>query len=153
MFRANSFHTPRLLAAFAAVLLASVAMIPRAFCQDSPAPPPPAATAAPATDAATSTIVPAPSEPLQATTPGAPVPMAAPTPKPAPRTSIEIDLQEQKAYLLRDGHKLAESPVSSGRAGHLTPRGEFSVIEKDPNHTSNLYGQIVDKSTGRVVIA
>src|SRR5437588_2352915 len=85
-----------------------------------------------------------------------PAPEVAPAekpPKPKPHTSIEIDLQTQRAYLLRDGKKIAEAPVSSGRAGHLTPRGDFEVVEKDLNHKSSLYGQIVDKSTGRVVVA
>lgn len=93
---------------------------------------------------------------LESSTSMPPAPEVAPVekpPKPKPHTSIEIDLQTQKAYLLRDGKKIAEAPISSGRAGHLTPRGDFEVVEKDLNHKSSLYGQIVDKSTGRVVVA
>jgi lipoprotein-anchoring transpeptidase ErfK/SrfK len=75
--------------------------------------------------------------------------VAAPTP-PSPY-SIEIDLEEQRAYLLKNGRKFAESPISSGREGHLTPTGNFEVIEKDPNHFSNLYGKIVETDSGRVV--
>ena len=77
----------------------------------------------------------------------------APTPKPKSAVSIEIDLQEQKAYLLHDGKKVYESPIASGRAGHLTLTGDFEVIEKDPNHFSNLYGQIVERGSGHVVIS
>jgi len=74
-----------------------------------------------------------------------------PSPTPGPSYSIEIDLQTQRIYLLKDGHKFVDAPISSGRAGHLTPTGDFAVIEKDPNHFSNLYGRIVEKDSGRVV--
>lgn len=94
--------------------------------------------------------------PLPPQVPGeslAPVPAPEAPPKPKPHTSIEIDLQMQKAYLLRDGKKIAESPVSSGRAGHLTPRGDFEVVQKDIDHRSTLYGKIVDRKSGRVVVS
>ncbi len=37
-------------------------------------------------------------------------------------TSVEIDLQEQRAYLLQNGRPVLASPISSGRYGHLTRR-------------------------------
>ena len=74
-----------------------------------------------------------------------------PPPSPPNPYSIEIDLGDQRAYLLKDGKVFAKASISSGRAGHLTPTGNFSVIEKDLNHFSNLYGKIVEKSSGRVV--
>ena len=46
-------------------------------------------------------------------------------------TSVEIDLQEQMAYLLRDGRTVLASPISSGRYGHLTQSGSFKVVEKE----------------------
>jgi lipoprotein-anchoring transpeptidase ErfK/SrfK len=36
------------------------------------------------------------------------------------------------------------TPVSTGRAGHYTETGSFQIIEKERNHFSNMYGQIVD---------
>ncbi len=57
--------------------------------------------------------------------------------------AIEIDLAQQKAFLLQDGKVVYESPVSTGRPGHRTPTGNFQVLEKDANHTSSLYGKIV----------
>ena len=68
------------------------------------------------------------------------------------QTSVEIDLQEQRAYLLRDGRPVLASPISSGRYGHLTEGGSFKVIEKERNHYSSIYGKIVDAS-GRTVVA
>jgi lipoprotein-anchoring transpeptidase ErfK/SrfK len=76
---------------------------------------------------------------------------AVPSPTPPSPYSIEIDLEHQRAYLLKDGHKIAVSPISSGREGHLTPTGNFEVLQKDLNHFSNLYGKIVEKDSGRVV--
>src|SRR6266540_3697199 len=38
------------------------------------------------------------------------------------------------------------------QAGHTSPTGNFSVLEKDPNHRSNIYGDFVDGS-GRTVRA
>ena len=67
-------------------------------------------------------------------------------------TSVEIDLQEQRAYLLENGRPVLASPISSGRYGHLTETGSFKVIEKERNHYSSIYGKIVDAS-GRTVVA
>ena len=67
-------------------------------------------------------------------------------------TSVEIDLQEQRAYLLQNGRPVLASPISSGRYGHLTEGGSFQVIEKERNHYSSIYGKIVDGS-GRTVVA
>ena len=51
-------------------------------------------------------------------------------------TSVEIDLQEQRAYLLQNGRPVLTSPISSGRYGHLTKSGSFTVLDKERNHYS-----------------
>jgi lipoprotein-anchoring transpeptidase ErfK/SrfK len=66
--------------------------------------------------------------------------------------SVEIDLGDQKAYLLYDGRAVMESPISTGRYGHLTPAGTYRITGKDLNHSSSLYGKIIDRS-GRTVVA
>ena len=65
--------------------------------------------------------------------------------------AIEIDLTQQKAFLLQDGKIVYESPISSGRPTHRTPTGKFTVIEKDATHTSSLYGKIVD-ANGKTLV-
>jgi lipoprotein-anchoring transpeptidase ErfK/SrfK len=65
---------------------------------------------------------------------------------------VEIDLQLQTAYLIRGRHVVLESPISSGRYGHLTQAGSYKVIEKERNHFSSIYGKIVDAS-GRTVVS
>lgn len=67
-------------------------------------------------------------------------------------TSVEIDLEEQAAYLLRNGRPVLASPISSGRYGHLTKTGSFKVLEKERNHYSSLYGKIVD-ARGNTIVA
>ena len=66
------------------------------------------------------------------------------------RPSIVVKVGEQQAYLYRGRYLTALSRISSGREGHRTPLGQFSVIRKDEGHRSSLYGDYVDDS-GRVV--
>ena len=64
---------------------------------------------------------------------------------------VEIDLQQQVAYLMRGRSVLLESPISSGRYGHLTEIGSFKVLEKERNHYSSIYGKIVDAYGNSIV--
>jgi len=65
---------------------------------------------------------------------------------------VEIDLSQQTAYLIRGRRVVMQSPISSGRYGHLTSTGSFKVIEKERNHYSSIYGKIVDRY-GRTIVA
>ena len=65
---------------------------------------------------------------------------------------VVVSLPKQRAYLMIGEQIVADSPISSGKAGHSTPSGHFSVMEKDPDHRSSIYGNFVD-SSGRVVRA
>jgi hypothetical protein len=67
-------------------------------------------------------------------------------------TSVEIDLQEQMAYLLQNGRPVLVSPISSGRYGHLTRNGSFTILEKERTHYSSMYGKIVD-ARGNTIVA
>jgi lipoprotein-anchoring transpeptidase ErfK/SrfK len=69
-----------------------------------------------------------------------------------PGYSVEIDLEQQTAYLIRGRRVVLASPISTGRSGHFTETGSFKIIEKERNHFSSLYGKIVDRS-GRTVVA
>lgn len=63
---------------------------------------------------------------------------------------IVVSIPKQRAYLMLNQQIVIDSPISSGKRGHTTPTGHFSVMEKDPNHHSSLYGDFVD-SRGRTV--
>ena len=65
---------------------------------------------------------------------------------------IVVSITKQRAFLMMGEQIVADGPISSGKRGHETPRGHFTVMEKDPNHHSSLYGDFVDRS-GRVVRA
>ena len=56
---------------------------------------------------------------------------------------IVVKLREQKAYLHHQDKLVAVAPISSGREGKGTPTGRFSVVEKDADHRSTLYGNYV----------
>ncbi|WP_018969311.1 L,D-transpeptidase [Rubritalea marina] len=61
-------------------------------------------------------------------------------------TSIEIDLQRQRGYLLYNNEYVAmDYPVSTGQSAFPTPRGEYRILKKiRTNKRSNLYGKIYD---------
>ena len=65
---------------------------------------------------------------------------------------VVVSLPKQRAFLMIGDQIVIDSPISSGKRGHSSPTGNFSVLEKDPNHRSNIYGDFVDRS-GRVVRA
>jgi lipoprotein-anchoring transpeptidase ErfK/SrfK len=65
---------------------------------------------------------------------------------------IVVSIPKQRAYLMIGEQIVADGPISSGKRGHETPRGHFTVMEKDPNHHSSLYGDFVD-GRSRVVRA
>jgi lipoprotein-anchoring transpeptidase ErfK/SrfK len=65
---------------------------------------------------------------------------------------IVVSIPKQRAYLMLNDQIVIDSPISSGKRGHGTPTGHFTVLEKDPNHHSSLYGDFVDDH-GRVVRA
>jgi lipoprotein-anchoring transpeptidase ErfK/SrfK len=66
--------------------------------------------------------------------------------------AITIDLGAQKAFFYKGGKLVGESPICSGNAQNPTPSGHFSVIQRDLDHRSNLYGNYVD-SAGYAVVS
>ncbi|KRD56390.1 L,D-transpeptidase family protein [Ensifer sp. Root278] len=48
--------------------------------------------------------------------------------------------KDQQSLVVYDGDAvIATSPVSTGKAGHATPTGIFSILEKRRHHKSNIY--------------
>src|SRR5437016_2016020 len=52
---------------------------------------------------------------------------------------IIASITEQVAYVYRNGIRIARSSVSTGRLGHPTPTGVFTILEKEVHHTSSIY--------------
>ena len=57
---------------------------------------------------------------------------------------IVISLRQQKAFFYKGGRLVGMSIISSGDAEHRTPRGRFTVQQKDRWHQSSQYGDYVD---------
>jgi hypothetical protein len=52
---------------------------------------------------------------------------------------VVISLPEQQAYVYRNGILIGRTTISSGRFGHRTPTGVFTVLEKQRKHYSSIY--------------
>lgn len=64
---------------------------------------------------------------------------------------IVIHLEQQRAYLYKNGVIVGISPVSTGREGYNTPAGKYAVLAKDIDHRSSVYGSYL--INGKVVKA
>lgn len=62
-------------------------------------------------------------------------------PQLAPRgpMTVVVSLSAQRAYVYRNGVRIGASTISSGKPGHTTPTGVFTILQKDKNHHSNKY--------------
>ena len=63
----------------------------------------------------------------------------APEAAPSGPMLMVISLQTQRAVIYRNGLPIGITTVSSGKAGHETPTGVFTVLQKNAVHHSNLY--------------
>ncbi len=61
--------------------------------------------------------------------------------EPARETPLHmlVSIKEQKIKVYRGLDLIEVSPISSGKRGHSTPTGVFSILEKRRKHFSNLY--------------
>jgi hypothetical protein len=50
-----------------------------------------------------------------------------------------VSVTEQKAYVYRNGILIGATTVSTGRPGHVTPTGVFTVLQKQKEHRSTIY--------------
>jgi L,D-transpeptidase catalytic domain len=63
----------------------------------------------------------------------------APELAPAGPMTVLVNLQAQRAYVYRNGVRIAATTVSSGKPGHKTPTGVFTILQKDRRHRSSKY--------------
>src|SRR5438132_6994117 len=68
----------------------------------------------------------------------------------ASETRVIINLSDQRASLVQQGRITLVSPIASGKPGWSTPRGNFSIFNKDIDHRSRSFGSVFD-AYGRVV--
>lgn len=58
---------------------------------------------------------------------------------PAGPIVLVVSLDEQRAYVYRNGIAIGVSTISSGKEGKETPPGVFTILQKNKDHRSNLY--------------
>ena len=65
---------------------------------------------------------------------------------------VVVKLGAQRVFLLNTASDevVIDSPISSGKRGHSTPKGDYRIMQKDKDHRSSIYGDFVDRSN-RVV--
>jgi hypothetical protein len=52
---------------------------------------------------------------------------------------VIVSLPEQTLYVYRNGVRIGRSTISTGKSGHRTPTGVFTILEKNVKHSSSIY--------------
>lgn len=63
----------------------------------------------------------------------------APEIAPSGPVMVIVNLKTQRAYAYRNGVPIGVSTVSTGKRGHKTPTGVFTILQKHVDHRSNRY--------------
>ncbi len=58
---------------------------------------------------------------------------------PSGHVVIIVSLPDQQVSVYRGGKRIARAPVSTGKQGHKTPTGVFTILQKDVHHHSSKY--------------
>jgi hypothetical protein len=53
--------------------------------------------------------------------------------------AIIVSIPQQRVHVYRNGVRIAVSTCSTGKPGHSTPTGVFTVLQKDADHRSSTY--------------
>lgn len=63
---------------------------------------------------------------------------------------IIVSIPDQRVHVYRNGIRVAASSCSTGKPGHATPTGVFSILEKDKNHHSSTYNNAAMPNMNRL---
>src|SRR6266850_5506796 len=58
---------------------------------------------------------------------------------PAGPVVVIVSVPEQRMYVYRNGVRIGRSTVSTGKKGHTTPTGMFTILQKKVSHESSIY--------------
>ncbi|MEE4238493.1 MAG: L,D-transpeptidase family protein, partial [Anderseniella sp.] len=58
---------------------------------------------------------------------------------PSGPVSIIVSIDDQRVHVYRNGVRIAVSTCSTGKKGHTTPAGVFTILQKDKHHRSSTY--------------
>lgn len=59
---------------------------------------------------------------------------------PSGPVAVVVSIPDQRVHVYRNGIRIAVSTCSTGKHGHDTPVGVFTVLQKDRHHRSSTYG-------------
>ena len=62
-----------------------------------------------------------------------------PTNSPTGPVLMVVSLDDQIAYVYRNGVQIGRSTVSTGKPGHSTPTGVFTILQREKEHYSSIY--------------
>ena len=65
-------------------------------------------------------------------------------------SKIVVSLSMQRAFLMNGEEVAMDYPVSSGKKSRPTPPGEYTILEKVADKSSNAYGKVYDAEGNRV---
>ena len=63
----------------------------------------------------------------------------APERSPDGPVAIIVSVPEQRVYVYRNGIQIGASSCSTGKSGHDTPTGVFTILQKEEEHYSSKY--------------
>jgi hypothetical protein len=69
---------------------------------------------------------------------------------PAGPIAVIVSLDAQRAFVYRNGIEIGYSTISSGKGGHDTPTGIFTILQKDKDHHSSKYNNAAMPYTQRL---
>jgi len=58
---------------------------------------------------------------------------------PAGPVAIVVSIPDQRVYVYRNGVRIGVATCSTGKPGHETPTGVFTILQKDKHHRSSTY--------------
>ena len=58
---------------------------------------------------------------------------------PSGPVAVIVSIPDQLVHVYRGGIRIAVSTCSTGKKGHSTPAGVFTILQKDKNHHSSTY--------------
>lgn len=58
---------------------------------------------------------------------------------PSGPVAVIVSIPDQRVHVYRNGIRIGVSTCSTGREGHRTPTGVFTILQKDRNHRSSTY--------------
>jgi len=64
--------------------------------------------------------------------------------------AIIVSIPDQRVHVYRNGIRIGVSTCSTGKAGHATPTGVFTILEKDKDHHSSTYNNAPMPNMNRI---